>query len=179
MKYLVLVRGTEYEVTVAGGGGAAGNRVFVNGEEYRATLRGIGTGGGGALVLDGRSVSLMVERLQRGRWALYESGERTEVEIGEARFMRLAQGSARKGDGNPVLNAPMPGLVVRILVQAGQSVAAGTSLVVLEAMKMENELKAASTGTVEEILVAERQTVERGQPLVRLRPPGDPPSSLT
>jgi pyruvate carboxylase subunit B len=62
----------------------------------------------------------------------------------------------------------MPGLVVRVEVIVGQEVAAGSGLVVVEAMKMENELRAHSPGVVEQIHVAAGDRVEKGAPLVTL-----------
>jgi biotin carboxyl carrier protein len=63
----------------------------------------------------------------------------------------------------------MPGLVVRVLVEAGQEVEAGTGLVVLEAMKMENELKAPAGGTVSTVRSQAGEAVEKGQVLVEFR----------
>jgi pyruvate carboxylase subunit B len=60
----------------------------------------------------------------------------------------------------------MPGLVVRVEAKPGDKVTAGTGLVVLEAMKMENELKAAAPGVVKAVRVAPGEAVERGQVLV-------------
>ncbi|PYO31842.1 MAG: hypothetical protein DMD32_07625 [Gemmatimonadetes bacterium] len=65
----------------------------------------------------------------------------------------------------------MPGLVVRIEVAAGQPVLAGAGLVVVEAMKMENELRAPHSGVVATVHVAVGQAVERGAPLVTLASP--------
>ena len=67
-----------------------------------------------------------------------------------------------------VIHAPMPGLVVAIRVQRGDRVEPGTSVAVIEAMKMQNELLARRGGIVSDVLVAERTTVSAGQPLVRL-----------
>jgi len=64
----------------------------------------------------------------------------------------------------------MPGLVVRVVVEPGQDVATGASLVVLEAMKMENDLKATGAAVVEQVLVTAGQTVEKGALLVTFRP---------
>jgi len=64
----------------------------------------------------------------------------------------------------------MPGLVVRVQVEAGQSVAAGAGIVVLEAMKMENELRAAAAGTVRTVRVRPGEAVEKGQVLVEFEP---------
>ena len=67
--------------------------------------------------------------------------------------------------------APMPGMVTEVAVSIGQEVKAGDKLVVLEAMKMENELRAARDGRVREVLVSESQSVEAGMPLVLIEPP--------
>jgi pyruvate carboxylase subunit B len=60
----------------------------------------------------------------------------------------------------------MPGLVVRVSATAGQTVAAGQGLIVLEAMKMENELRAPAAGRVTSVRVSEGQAVEKGQVLI-------------
>ena len=60
----------------------------------------------------------------------------------------------------------MPGLVLKIEVEVGQAVKAGQGVVIVEAMKMENELKAPADGTVSKILVQERQTVDKGATLI-------------
>ena len=68
----------------------------------------------------------------------------------------------------------MPGLVVRIPVNAGDAVSAGTGLVVLEAMKMENELKAPSATVVKSIRVAPGEAVEKGQVLLEFEGDNEP-----
>lgn len=69
--------------------------------------------------------------------------------------------------GEPV-KAPMPGVVLKVQVQQGQAVKAGQVLVILEAMKMENEIVAPKDGTVAQIVVAKGASVESGAPLVIL-----------
>lgn len=66
------------------------------------------------------------------------------------------------------LKAPMPGLVLKILVTEGESVKKGTPILILEAMKMENVLKAGGTGTVEAIAVDKGAAVEKGQLLIKV-----------
>ena len=78
-----------------------------------------------------------------------------------------ANRAGRPGDG--ILKAPMPGLVVRILVEEGAAVQAGQALMVLEAMKMENQLKAAVAGTVNRVMAKPGDKVEKGAPLLELR----------
>lgn len=81
---------------------------------------------------------------------------------------RHAAGHAGAGGGEQRLVAPMPGRVLRVLVEAGQTVVSGQSLVVIEAMKMENALTALRDGVVHEIAVAEGTSVETGRLLLRL-----------
>jgi pyruvate carboxylase subunit B len=82
-----------------------------------------------------------------------------------ARYAKLMGASFVSGKAH-VLHAPMPGMVVRVEVDVGQNVKKGDGLVIVEAMKMENELKAAYPGTVKEIKVKAGQPVEKNQPLV-------------
>lgn len=76
-----------------------------------------------------------------------------------------APAPAPSGDGNAV-KAPMPGNILKISVTVGQKVSEGETLLVLEAMKMENEVTADRSGTVTGIIAAKGQTVETGDPLV-------------
>ena len=82
-------------------------------------------------------------------------GERGEVEVVDerTRHIRTLTGGGDRARGPAALKAPMPGLVVRVQVETGQSVGAGTGVVVLEAMKMENELRASAPGVVAAIRV--------------------------
>jgi biotin carboxyl carrier protein len=93
-----------------------------------------------------------------------------DVGVEDERAARLAQfsGRAARAAGREVIAAPMPGLVVRVNVEAGQAVTAGESLVVLQAMKMENELASPRGGTVKAVVVEPGQAVEPGQVLVEL-----------
>ena len=78
-----------------------------------------------------------------------------------------APAAAPAGQGTPV-NAPLPGTVLSVKVSAGQAVKAGDTLVVIEAMKMENEIAAPADGTVSSVAVTNGQSVESGTPLVYL-----------
>jgi biotin carboxyl carrier protein len=76
--------------------------------------------------------------------------------------------AAAAASGPRTINSPMPGRVVRVLCKPGQAVAAGESLLVLEAMKMENELVAPGAGSVTELFVTAGAAIEAGAPLMRL-----------
>ncbi|MGH7731018.1 MAG: acetyl-CoA carboxylase biotin carboxyl carrier protein subunit, partial [Candidatus Eiseniibacteriota bacterium] len=105
-------------------------------------------------------------------WALGAVGERVEVDVVDERTreIRARTSQARAPASGGLVQAPMPGLVVRVEVAAGQRVETGAGLVVVEAMKMENELRAPRPGVVETVHVAAGQTVEKGAPLVTLGP---------
>ena len=80
--------------------------------------------------------------------------------------------AAGPAGGPATLRAPMPGKVVKVLCQPGDAVKAGQGLLVIEAMKMENELKAAGPGVVEQVHATPGQAVEKGAVLVTFRAPG-------
>lgn len=96
------------------------------------------------------------------------------VKVEETRFaeVRKISGQAVRAHAAADLKAPMPGLVTRVLVQAGDAVSPGTPLLVMEAMKMENELRSQGEGRVAEIKVSAQQPVEQGQVLITFTPDG-------
>ena len=162
MKYVVLLDGQAIEVEVDG------DRVTIDGQAHSATLGVIPGTPFRQLLIDGRPLTLSVEAVGRGRWALTPRGERWEMEVLDerTRHIRSLAGSSDQRRAAGVLKAPMPGLVIRVQVQPGAQVAAGEPLVVLEAMKMENELKAGAPGTVKSVRVAPGEAVEKGQVLL-------------
>jgi pyruvate carboxylase subunit B len=166
VKYVVLLDGQTIEVEVDG------DRVTVDGRAHSATLGVISGTPLRQLLIDGRPLTLSVQAIGRGRWALTPKGERWEMEVLDERTRHIRSlaggGDQRRAAG--VLRAPMPGLVVRVQAQPGEKVAAGDSLVVLEAMKMENELKAGASGVVKSVRVAPGEAVEKGQVLVEFEP---------
>jgi biotin carboxyl carrier protein len=93
-------------------------------------------------------------------------GQVTNFDIVDERRLRVRQMTAFDHVGKQVICAPMPGKVVKVFVKVGDVVAEGQGLVVVEAMKMENELKAHKAGTVTEVMAKEGTPVENGAPLV-------------
>jgi biotin carboxyl carrier protein len=138
--------------------------------------------------LDGQPVGVEATALPGGRWSLRlpGSGRQHQVVIlsrpdgrglealvdGLSVPVRVSSGTAvaRKAgahrEGPDRVTAPMPGKVVKLLVSAGDQVTARQGVVVVEAMKMENELRAGRAGIVREVLVAEGASVEAGTPLL-------------
>jgi pyruvate carboxylase subunit B len=106
----------------------------------------------------------------RGLYTLWLDGHRFDVEALDerARTIRELSGNAAGPSGPAPLKAPMPGLIVRVNVQAGDSVQAGQGLVVMEAMKMENELRATAAGKVKTVLATPGTAVEKGALLIEL-----------
>lgn len=114
---------------------------------------------------------VVVQRRQgRGRYTLWIDGYRLETEALDERTRSIRDlTAARAGPTGPApILAPMPGLIVRVSVKAGDKVEAGQGLVVMEAMKMENELRATSAGVVKSVEVAAGTVVEKGALLVAL-----------
>jgi len=89
-----------------------------------------------------------------------------EIQDEQERRLRAAVGKEMVRAAKRTVAAPMPGKVVKLLVKPGDAVKAGDGVIVVEAMKMENELKAPAPGTIKEIRVAEGKTVSPGEVLV-------------
>ncbi len=124
-----------------------------------------------SFIMDGASHTVLAERSGAGLWDLQIRGRHYRVDVLDARTKVMrdmsAAGSAVRGPA-PV-RAPMPGLVVKVEVEQGQLVEAGGRLLVVEAMKMENELTAAWGGRVGAIHVVAGQTVEKDEVLMEMR----------
>lgn len=120
------------------------------------------------LLLDGRSFTLVLREEGRGLWGVHVDGRRAQAEVMDERerAIREMTGRGAQPRGPKPVRAPMPGLVVRLDVEAGQLVRAGQGVVIVEAMKMQNELKAETGGVVSRILVKPGQPVEKGAVLV-------------
>lgn len=118
-----------------------------------------------SLIADGRSYACEIER-KGEKVRVYVEGSRFEFEVIDERKARRSAAAGALGEGGPqIVLAPMPGKVARVLVRVGQAVKAGEGLLVIEAMKMENELRAVRDGTVKEIAVQEGVSVEGGAKL--------------
>jgi biotin carboxyl carrier protein len=165
VKYIVSVAGREIEVEVDG------DLVTVEGSTRRASLLAVPGTTTRQLLIEGHPTTLSMRSAGRGQWSLEIGGDRWEVEVVDerTRHIRSLTAGAERKRGPVILRAPMPGLVVRVLVEPGQEVAVGAGLVVLEAMKMENELKAPAAGTVGAVRAQAGQAVEKGQVLVEFR----------
>lgn len=136
-----------------------------------------------SLILDGRT--FIVEKIRQKSTdsvGFYEEGElghtanlsvngtQFQVRIDDDRSL-LAQSLVKRPQsqiGIQIVRAPMPGLISRIEVQLGEEVTSGKGLLVLEAMKMENEIRSPKHGRVQSIHVEKGKPVEKGEPLVTI-----------
>ena len=122
-----------------------------------------------SILLDGRSYDVQVERAP-GQLVVVLQGHRFEVVVHDPR--RWSRNSAgRHAEGVQTVVAPMPGKVVRVLVAPGDFVEAGQGLLVVEAMKMQNEMKAARPGRVLTMTAKEGATVTAGEVLATIGGP--------
>jgi biotin carboxyl carrier protein len=119
-----------------------------------------------SVLLDGRSFEARIERTAEA-WAVTIGGRRFEIEVVDPR--RLIRGARGLGkEGRQRVTAPMPGRVVRVLVQQGEAVEAGQGIAVIEAMKMQNELKAPKAGRVASLSIREGAAVAAGDVLAEV-----------
>ncbi len=119
-----------------------------------------------SLIVDGRSHEAGLER-RTGGWRVALPGGPVEISLAEAAGRGVLV--HRKAVSGPArVLAPMPGKIVRVTAAAGREVKAGDALLVMEAMKMENEIRAPRDGVVKEVAVQEQQAVETGALLILL-----------
>ena len=125
-----------------------------------------------SVLYNGKSYTAIIENIDRKNKEVFlrVNGQVYKIAIKEPidlllTNMGLDLSAMQKAE--PV-KAPMPGMVLKVLVKPGQQINKGDALVVLEAMKMENILKASSTATVKAVKVSERTAVEKGAILIEL-----------
>jgi glutaconyl-CoA/methylmalonyl-CoA decarboxylase subunit gamma len=121
-----------------------------------------------SLLVGSSSQEVTIAAGATGQLAVGLKGASLSVTVGRRRWARQAHGGA--GGGPQQLVAPMPGKIVRVLTKVGAAVQPRQPLVVVEAMKMENELRAASHGVVSRLLVQEGQLVDAGTLLLVVAP---------
>lgn len=170
MKLWVTLEGRDTEVEFQTEGGRLW--LEVDGRRVEADVRRLGDGEAWSLIVEGRSHEVRVTPGE-GRVDVSLRARTIPVEVRHPLEKRLQ--SARQTAGaaaGETVAAPMPGVVVAFRVRPGDHVAPGQAVVVVEAMKMQNELAARHGGVVAELLAAERANVAAGQPLVRLAPAG-------
>jgi biotin carboxyl carrier protein len=165
VKYHVNVGDADVEVVLEG------DTATVDGASYRVSLSAIENTPVHVLHLGDEVHRIVVRRAEsRGRYSLWVDGFRVESEALDERALaiRALAGVSSEASGPAPIVAPMPGMIVRVSAQVGDDVQPGQGLVVMEAMKMENELRAMAAGRVRAVLVQPGQAVEKGTVLLEL-----------
>ncbi len=163
MKYYARVGDTEYEVVIDQG------QISINGEPITVDLTAIGTPELYSILYGGRSYDLLVQS-ERSNYTITFRSEQYIIQVEDERTRRLNFGRQAPAlpQGELPIRAPISGLIVKVLVEPGDSVEDGQPLVILEAMKMENEIRSLRAGVVKSIAVAAGKRVEQNEPLLVL-----------
>jgi len=120
-----------------------------------------------SLVVNGKSCEARIERSQDGVRVLIH-GRAYECSVRDPRSLRSRKSAGQHQSGEQKVTASMPGKVVRVLARAGDSIVAGQGILVIEAMKMQNEVRAPRDGTVKNLIVREGAAVNAGEVLAIL-----------
>ena len=118
-----------------------------------------------SLLLEGQSYEVRVTPSPDGALQLQAGLHEFTAEVVDPRAWRGRKHGAHEAEGRQQVLAPMPGKIIRVLVQAGDKVEVGQGLLVVEAMKMQNEIRSPKGGTVERLNVKEGQPVNAGEVL--------------
>jgi len=116
-----------------------------------------------SILLAGQAYEIHVTPSWDGTLKIQSGPDEFTAEIKDPRAWRGRQQGALEAEGRQRILAPMPGKVIRLLVKAGDEVESGQGLIVVEAMKMQNEIRSPKKGKVERLLVQEGQTVDTGE----------------
>jgi biotin carboxyl carrier protein len=185
MKYVATVDGQDYRISLVGAEGLAGVPipsavetlgevlVTVDGVPLAVDLQTIDGGFHYSLLVGAGSYEVFVERCEDVCFVTLE-GQRYQVRVKDARPRRpreKAEATLEEA-GEVEVTSPMPGVVVAVLVEEERAVRTGEGLVILEAMKMENEIRSPRNGVVYQVSVTPGQSVGQGAPLVRIGRPG-------
>ena len=164
MKYLADADGKAFVIDVD-----HPNEVVVDGVTHEVSLEAVNRGTTYSILMDGQSYEAYVDR-RDGIYYVEIGSERHAVTVEDERLGRLKRlgGEAQAQGGEVALKAPMPGLVVTVRVEPGQTVEQGQGLVILEAMKMENVLLAPRAGVIKNIRCRPGQAVNMGETLVSI-----------
>jgi pyruvate carboxylase subunit B len=160
--YVVVVAGEEITVHLNN------EQVILNGQPVKADIQGLG-GGAYSVVTEEDRIRVISARVGENYEVLC-AGIPAQVSVETERSRLLKRFAATSGTEmkRAELHAPMPALVVKVEVEVGQTVEIGQGLMILEAMKMENELRAPRTGRVKEICATKGKAVEKGELLLVL-----------
>jgi biotin carboxyl carrier protein len=165
MKYIAMIDNNQYEIEINDD-----DRITIDGQPVELDFKSMAEGQPiYSLILDGKSYEAMIELTDEG-WQVMLRGQLYQIDIEDERQrrLRMASGGAATQSGELKLKAPMPGLIVDVPVQEGQDVAKGDNLIILESMKMQNEIKSPREGKVARVNVNPGDSVNQNQVLLIL-----------
>ena len=164
MKYITKVNDQEYTIEID-----HENQIRVDGQLYSVDFHQLTEGGILSLLLNNRSLEAIVEERDQA-WEVLIQGELYTVQVQDERAYRLAKarGSTAEVTGEATVKSPMPGLIIAVLVEEGQIVQKGEQIIILESMKMENELRSPRAGLVKQVMIEPGASVEKDQLLVSI-----------
>lgn len=164
MNQIASVEDKQFKVHIEGQG-----EITVDGQRHMASIEKIDAPSLYSLIVDSSSYEIHVEE-REGSYRVLLLGELYTVQLEDEAARRVAKARARRPleEGEIKVKSPIPGLIFDVPVAAGQKVQVGDILVIVEAMKMENELRAPREGTVKITHVAPGDSVDKGTVLVTL-----------
>ena len=147
-----------------------GNRLFaeIDGRKYGFEAVQPETGQVSLRFDDGRKIEARVELDAEGRYIVWIDGRSIELELADPKKLRGSAASNAETSGVADIKTAMPGKVVRLIAAVGDTVEKGDGVIVVEAMKMQNEIRSPKNGTVSSVRVAEGDTVKAGQILLSI-----------
>lgn len=163
MKYVTIVNDKQYEIDIERDG-----TIKVNGEPRSIDFLPLDSSLF-SVIMSNESYELVIEE-RDGRVDVQMGGRLYETEVLDERAQLLAsrRGGIGADSGEISIKSPMPGLIVAVPVSEGEEVTKGQTLVILESMKMQNELKAPREGTVQRVSVQAGQSVEQNKLLITM-----------
>ncbi len=162
MKYITTISNRTYEIDILPDGS-----VLLNGQPRNVDFLALDASLY-SIITDSRSLEALIDE-QGGLYQVLIGGRRYEGQVLDERDQLLrARSDIVDQSGEVSVKAPMPGLIVAVPVSEGQAVRAGETVVILESMKMQNELKAPRDGVVQRISVAPGQSVEQKKVLITI-----------
>ena len=163
-KYITTIAEREFEVEILGN-----NQVSIDGVVYTVDFESVSGQPVFTMLVDGKSFEAHISQ-DDDTWQVLMGGTLYRAQVEDEREYRLrgATGAGEGAGGEFILKAPMPGLVVQVPVNEGDEIKKGDVLVILESMKMQNELKAPRAGLVKRVEVKEGDSVEQRETMLVL-----------
>lgn len=170
MRYVAIVNDVEYVIEID-----QDDRITVDDQRFDIDFQQLHEGGVLSLLLNNDSLEAIVDE-RDDSWEVLIHGELYTVRVQDERAYRLAKARGDSVDvtGDVNIKSPMPGLIIAVPVVEGQPVKKGDKIIILESMKMENELRSPRDGVVNRLFVQQGAGVEKDQVLATIC---DPPTS--